>query len=218
MPTPVWPLFDIVLRTPRLELRAAREADMLGLVELADRGVHDPETMPFLIPWTDTPPPQRHWDSVRFYLSQWANWSPESWSLNFATYADGELVGTQVLSADGFGVRRCVSSGSWIGMEHQGEGYGKEQRVAVLSFAFDGLGAQVAETEAFWDNGPSNAVTRWLRYEPNGEGVVVRRDGSDRVLRYRMTRARWEERRRRGDLPPVEIEGLEPAFPFFGIG
>ena len=60
-------------------------------------------------------------------------------------------------------------------------------------------------------------MTRWLRYEPNGEGIALRRAGADRVLRYRLTRARWEERRRRGDLPPVEIEGLEAAKGFFGL-
>jgi RimJ/RimL family protein N-acetyltransferase len=204
-----------VIRTPRLELRAAREADIIGLLELADRGVHDPETMPFLVPWTDTPTRQRHFDSMRYYLSQWANWSLDSWSMNFATYADGELVGTQGISADAFGQRRCITSGSWIGIDHQGEGYGKEQRVAALTFAFDGLGALVAETEAFWDNGPSNSVTRWLRYEPNGEGIALRRAGADRVLRYRLTRSRWEQRRRRGDLAEVEIEGLDAAIGFF---
>ena len=217
MTTHAWPLFDIVLRTPRLELHSMREADLLGLIDLADRGVHDPDTMPFLVPWTDTPPPQRHWDSMRFYYRQWAEWSPDSWHLHFATYADGQLVGTQGLSADGFAHRRVVSSGSWIGQEFQGHGFGKEQRVAVLSLAFDALGAQLAETEAFWDNGASNTVTRWLRYEPNGEGVVRRRDGTDRVLRYRMSRGRWEERRARGDLPPVEIEGVEACLPLFGL-
>jgi RimJ/RimL family protein N-acetyltransferase len=217
MPTTAWPLFDLVLRTPRLELRAARETDILALVHLADRGVHDPDNMPFLTPWTDVPLPQRHWDSVRFFFRQWAEWSPEHWALNFATYAGDELVGTQGIEAVDFATRRVVTTGSWIGQEFQGQGYGKEQRVAVLAFAFDGLRARLAETEAFWDNGASNSVTRWLRYEPNGEGVALRRERADRVLRYRMPRARWEERRARGDLPEVEIDGLEPCRPLLGL-
>jgi RimJ/RimL family protein N-acetyltransferase len=217
MTTPAWPLFDLVLRTPRLELRAVRELDILALIELADRGVHDPETMPFLVPWTDTPPPERHFDTMRFFFRQWASWDVDSWTLNFATYADGELVGTQGISADHFPTRRTVTSGSWIGQAHQGHGYGKEQRVAVLSLAFECLDAELAETEAFWDNNASNSVTRWLRYEPNGEGVALRRGRPDRVLRYRMPRARWQERRNRGDLPDVTVEGLEAALPLFGL-
>jgi RimJ/RimL family protein N-acetyltransferase len=217
MTTPLWPLFDLVIRTPRLELRAMREVDMLGLIELSDRGIHDPETMPFAEPWTDAPLPQRHWDSMRFFFRRWSEWTPENWKLSFATYADGELVGTQDLIAAHFLERRVVSSGSWIGQAYQGHGFGKEQRVAVLTLAFDGLGARQAETEAFWDNGASNSVTRWLRYEANGEGVAMRRDVADRLLHYRLTRVRWEERRRRGDLPEIELEGVEAALPLFGL-
>ena len=111
MTTPLWPLFDLVIRTPRLELRAMREVDMLGLIELADRGIHDPDTMPFAEPWTDLPLPQRHWDSMRFFFRRWSEWTPENWKLSFATYADGELVGTQDLIASQFLERRVISSG-----------------------------------------------------------------------------------------------------------
>ena len=45
----------------------------------------------------------------------------------------------------------------------------------------------------------------------------MRRDVADRLLRYRLTRSRWEERRRRGDLPEIEIEGVEEALPLFGL-
>ena len=190
---------------------------MLGLVELADRGIHDPDTMPFAEPWTDMPLPQRHWDSMRFYFRRLADWTPDHWSLNFATYADGQLVGTQQLSATDFPERRVVSTGSWVGRAFQGHGYGKEQRVAVLTLAFDGLGARLAETEAFWDNGASNTVTRWLRYEPNGEGLAMRRNLADRMLRYRLSRARWNERRSRGDLPEITLEGVEACLPMFGL-
>lgn len=54
-----WPLFDLVVRTPRLEWRIPREEEFGGLVDLAGRGVHDPETMPSFVPWTDLPPAQR---------------------------------------------------------------------------------------------------------------------------------------------------------------
>ena len=53
--TDVWPLFGLVLRTPRLELRVPSLEQLAALAELADEGVHDPAAMPFLVPWTDLP-------------------------------------------------------------------------------------------------------------------------------------------------------------------
>ena len=62
------------------------------------------------------------------------------------------MVGVQGLVARDFAVMRAVATGSWLGAEFQRRGIGKEMRGAVLALAFDGLGAQIAETEAFVDN------------------------------------------------------------------
>ncbi|CAB4586671.1 MAG: hypothetical protein F2534_17845 [Actinobacteria bacterium] len=53
MTHPVWPLFDLRVTTPRLELRYVDDDLALELAELATRGVHDPEYMPFVVEWTD---------------------------------------------------------------------------------------------------------------------------------------------------------------------
>ncbi|MFD0904794.1 hypothetical protein [Actinomadura sediminis] len=65
-----WPLYGLVLRTPRLELRLPdlRESDATG--DLAAEGVHDPATMPFLTPWTDAPPAERARAHVQFHWRQ----------------------------------------------------------------------------------------------------------------------------------------------------
>ena len=55
MPHPYWPLFDLRVRTPRLELRYPSDDDLVALVDLARMGIHPPETMPFSTPWTDVP-------------------------------------------------------------------------------------------------------------------------------------------------------------------
>jgi hypothetical protein len=47
-----WPLRNLVLRTPRLELRPDDDEGLLELVEVADGGVHPAEEMPFTVPWT----------------------------------------------------------------------------------------------------------------------------------------------------------------------
>jgi hypothetical protein len=51
-----WPLRHLVLRTPRLALRPDDDNGLYELAALALRGVHPPQEMPFLFPWTDQDP------------------------------------------------------------------------------------------------------------------------------------------------------------------
>jgi len=214
MTHPHWPLWDLRIRTPRLELRPVREAEMADLSELIDGGIHDPATMPFLIPFTDAPNPQRAHDSYRFWMGCWAGWSVESWRLVLAAYSDGRCVGSQDLQATDFPTLRTVTTGSWLGLPHQGHGLGREMRAAVLQLAFEGLGAQRAATEAFEDNVASQRVTESLGYHRNGSEVVRRRDGSATVLRYVLERADWEPRRR----DDIALDGLGPeCLDMFGL-
>ena len=129
------------------------------------------------------------------------------------TVVDGEVVGTQGLFAESFGVRRTAGTGSWLGLEHQGRGIGKEMRAAVLHLLFDGLGALRAETGAFEDNAQSIGVTRSLGYRENGELIVDREGNRTRELLFVLDRADWATRRR----DDIEIVGLEPCLPLFGL-
>jgi RimJ/RimL family protein N-acetyltransferase len=117
-----------------------------------------------------------------------------------------DLVGEQ------FAVRKTVHTGSWLGIDHQGRGLGKEMRAAVLHLAFVGLGAERAETAAWHDNLASLGVTRSLGYRPNGERLGVRRGVAERQLAFVLTRAEWRER------DDITIEGLDPCLPLFGVG
>lgn len=214
MTHPHWPLWDLRIRTPRLELRPVRESEMADLSELIDGGIHDPATMPFLIPFTDAPNPQRAHDSYRFWMGCWAGWSVESWRLVLAAYSDGRCVGSQDLQATDFPTLRTVTTGSWLGLPHQGHGLGREMRAAVLHLAFEGLGAQRAATEAFEDNVASLRVTESLGYHRNGSEVVRRRDGRATVLRYVLERDDWEPRRR----DDIALDGLSAeALDMFGL-
>ena len=212
---PHWPLWDICIRTARLELRPIREQEMADLVEVVDAGVHDPATMPFLTPFTDVENPTRTRESYRFWFRNWAEWSPDRWHLPLAVYEDGRCVGTQGVQASQFPLLRTVSTGSFLGLAHQGRGIGREMRAAVLQFAFDSLGAERAVTEAFVDNVASQRVTESLGYLDNGTDVVPRRDGTGVVRRYVLEREAWEPRRR----DDVVVEGLSPeALDMFGLG
>ncbi|HNH38776.1 MAG TPA: GNAT family protein [Microthrixaceae bacterium] len=214
MTHPHWPLWDLRIRTPRLELRPVRESEMADLSELIDGGIHDPATMPFLIPFTDAPNPQRTRDSYRFWMGCWAGWSVESWRLVLAAYSDGRCVGSQDLQATDFPTLRTVTTGSWLGLPHQGHGLGREMRAAALQLAFEGLGAQRAATEAFEDNVASLRVTESLGYHPNGSEVVRRRDGRATVRRYVLERDDWEPRRR----DDIALDGLGPeCLDMFGL-
>ncbi len=169
MPDPYWPLFDLRIRTPRLEIRLPADEDLYRLNELADHGVHDSATMPFEIPWTDTPAPLRHRESLQHWWSARANWKAENWAFTGAVFVAGAPVGVQSLMAKDFAVLRTVETGSWLGLQHQGQGLGKEMRSAILHLAFEGLGAVEARSGGFYDNHSSLATSRSLGYVANGE-------------------------------------------------
>ena len=205
-----WPLFDLRITTPRLELRYIDDDLGAALMTLAATdGVHAPDFMPFSTPWTRLEPPQLQRQGMQFYWRTRAETSPESWMVPMAVFDDGTLVGVQDVLARSFRVTRSVTTGSWLGRSHQGQGIGKEMRAAILHLAFDGLGAEVAETSAFADNPSSLGVTRALGYRENGWYLDVREGQQARHLRFIMTRADWEARRR----DDITIEGLEACLP-----
>ena len=207
----VWPLFDLVVRTPRLELRLPREDEFPDLVALVDAGVHDPDTMPFFVPWTDREPARRARESAQWFWGQRANWSPDKWTFTGAVFVDGRPVGMQDVGAEHFRAVRSVETGSWLGQAHQGQGLGREMRQAVLHLAFAGLGAEEALSGAFEDNAPSRATSRSVGYVENGEARAPRRDGSGRTIRFRLDRATWERQRRED----IEIDGLDGCLDMF---
>ncbi len=206
-----WPLFDLVVRTPRLELRLPREEEFPALVALIDGGIHDPGSMPFFVPWTDEEPDRRARATAQWLWGHRATWSPEKWTFTAAAFVDGQPVGMQDLESEHFRAVRSVDTGSWLGRAHQGQGLGREMREAVLHLAFAGLGAEEALSGAFEDNEASLATSRTIGYEENGEARGPRRDGSGRTIRFRLSRQRWEPRRRHD----IEIFGLEECFDMF---
>jgi RimJ/RimL family protein N-acetyltransferase len=125
---------------------------------------------------------------------------------------DGLAIGAQSIHAQEFAIHRTVDTGSWIGRAWQGRGLGTEMRGAVLAFAFEGLGAQAAESSAFLDNTASNRVSRKLGYEENGRGSLAPEGVARETQRFRMTVETWRSRAR----PAVTIEGLEACRAWFG--
>ncbi|MET0663443.1 MAG: GNAT family protein, partial [Ilumatobacteraceae bacterium] len=213
MGTRYWPLFDLRVETPRLTLRYVDD-DLAGeLVELAANGIHDPATMPFSIPWTDLPSPRFEREALQFHWGRRAGLRPEAWALPMAVIVDGVTVGLTDLLATDFPRLRGVATGSWLGRDFQGQGIGKEMRIATLTLGFDGLGADYATTGAFHDNEASKGVTRSLGYEPTGWRDTLRRNERDTILEYRMSREHWLTIRR----DDITIHGLEPCLDLLGV-
>jgi len=207
-----WPLFGLRLRSERLILRLPTEDELIDLMALAHAGIHPPDEMPFGVAWSTLPSPAFERGFMQHHWSMRGTWSPEHWFLNLAVDLEGVLIGSQSIGGEGFAVQRTVATGSWLGREFQGRGYGKEMRAAVLGFAFDGLRARVAETSAFLDNAASNAVSRSLGYEENGYGSLAPEGVARVTQRFRMTAEGWRARPR----PPMTVEGLEACRELFG--
>ncbi|XVV12664.1 GNAT family N-acetyltransferase [Actinoplanes sp. CA-131856] len=200
-----WPLYRLVLRTPRLELRFPGDELLGELARLAAEGVHDPAVQPFAAAWTDAPPAEVARSVLQWNWRSRADWSPAKWELGLVVIAEGRVVGTQGIGADDFAVLREVSTGSWLGRAHHGRGYGTEMRAAVLDLAFAGLGAEFATSEAFADNHASYAVSRKLGYADDGIARHAIRDRATTGRRLRLDRASWEAARS----IDVRTEGLD---------
>lgn len=207
-----WPLWHLVLRTPRLELRPDEDAGLCALMAEACRGVHPPDEMPFGIPWTEAPPVEMVRNGLRFYWQQRAANTPTDWNINFLIRLDGQVIGCQSIRAKDFTIRHEVSTGSWIGQRHQGKGIGTEMRAAVLMLAFDHLGAHTARSAAYTDNEKSNAVSKKLGYEPDGTFTDVRQGKQATQTRLKVTRETFHR-------PPwpIKIEGLKETKEFLEL-
>jgi RimJ/RimL family protein N-acetyltransferase len=180
----LWPLFGLLIETPRLRLRLPREDELPALARAA-RDIAGPDDPRLQMPWMygDFPDMerrllQRHWRAL-------AHWKPASWHLPLAVFLAAEPIGMQDLWAEEFALRRSVGTGSWMTRAWQGRGYGTEVRAAVLDLAFGHLGAIEALTEYMEGNRASERVSRKLGYVPNGQRAAHRADAG-RVTEYQL--------------------------------
>jgi RimJ/RimL family protein N-acetyltransferase len=210
----IWPLFDLRVRTPRLEIRLPTDDDCAALARLAATGIHDPAEMPFLVPWTDAASPELERRALQWWWRQRADWTPADWTFTGAVFVAGQPAGVQDLSGKDFPTLRTVKTGSWLGRSYQGRGLGREMRVAIVHLAFAGLGAVEAHSGAWHDNVRSIRVSESLGYRYNGEQLDVRRGQPTRHLNLVLDRDTWQARRR----DDITIDGLAGCLELFGAG
>ena len=201
-----WPLFDLRVRTPRLELRLPTDEDVLDLLEVAKAGIHDPDEMPFAFAWTDQTGTEFERGFLTFHWRHRASIEPDDWSLPLAVVVDGKPVGLQELRATQFSVLRTIGTGSW-----QRRGIGTEMRAAALVLAFDGLGAARAISAAHDSNVASRRVSEKLGYVPNGISYNAPRGKPVRQTHFLLDRDAFDR-----SAWDVTIDNLEPCLEMLG--
>lgn len=208
----IWPPFGLTLTTPRLTIRPILDEDIPAAVAAARSGVHEPGKSPFSTPWAELPDDELAPNMAQWYWRCRANFAKDSWTLLLAVWQDDEFLGVQDLGAKNFKTLKTVSTGSWLKRSAQGRGIGKEMRAAVVSYAFDYLQAEVAESEAASWNKQSLGVSLSLGYELNG----LVRDGwgekVEEVQRVRLTpktfnRPNWT----------LKVHGHEELITYLGL-
>lgn len=212
MNNPFWPMFDIRLHTPELELRHLTEADLATLVSILPPDV---EQNPAATTYAGLDDARSR--GVVVHQDYWrarGTWTPEAWELSFGVFLDGELLGYQGLEGDDFARLRTVDSSSFLAPGARGRDLGKQMRAAVLALAFGPLGAQFAITSAWHDNHASLGVSRALGYVDNGVTVHRRGDGTGEMLHLRLTRDTWSSS---GWPEQVTVTGVDGCLPFFGL-
>ena len=208
----VWPLFGLTLATPRLELRPIQDHEIPAAVAAAQSGIHEPGRNPFSTPWTALPDEELGPNMARWHWRCRAECTPESWTLLLGIWHGNELIGCQDIGAKDFAALKTVSTGSWLKQSVQGRGLGKEMRAAVVLYAFDWLGAEVAESEAADWNEASLGVSRSLGYELNGVTRKAWGAQIETVQHVRLTpgsfkRPDWE----------LQVKGHEAAAKFLKV-
>ena len=160
-----------------LELRGLTDDDLVELSSLAERGIHPPDRMPFFFPWTDAPAVELARNAAQYHWRTRAEFSATKWDLNLGVWREGVLLGTQGVGTRDFLTTRTGETGSWLGLEHQGQGVGTAMRQAMCAFLFDHLDFAEITSGAFTDNPASLAVSRKVGYQENGRRRLERRPG-----------------------------------------
>jgi RimJ/RimL family protein N-acetyltransferase len=191
----LWPAAAVRVWAGDLELRWLDEDLLIQLADLAGRGIHDPEAMPFETPWSRGTAYEVARNVLTYHWSARSSVSPADWTLELGVLRDGVLVGVQGMHAAEWSVLRRVGTGSWLGRDHQGHGIGARMRVLALHLAFAGLDAAEATSGAFVDNAASNAVSRRVGYEGDGSFRAAREGRAVGHNRFFMSRERWESLR-----------------------
>jgi RimJ/RimL family protein N-acetyltransferase len=211
-----YPLLDVRVSTPTLELRAATDELLDQLADVVRAGKTRADPAPYDDPssFYEPDPDLRVAKWLRAVWRRRATVEPDAWRLSFVVVADGRPVGEQTLTGVHFPALGTVTTFSWLSADERGRGLGYEMRAAILHLAFDGLGAKEAASDAFVDNHGSNSISERLGYRHNGSDWATRQGEPALLNRWRLTRDDWESRRR-NDIQLHNVAGCHALLPLF---
>jgi RimJ/RimL family protein N-acetyltransferase len=209
-----YPLLDVRVSTPALELRGATDELLDRVAPLVRAGKTQADPPPYDDPMSfyEPDPDLRVATWLRAIWRGRGKVDPDAWRLYFVVVVDEQAVGMQNLFGVNFSTLGTVTSFSWLSTDQRGRGLGREMRQALLHLAFEGLGAREATSEAFVDNAGSNAVSRRLGYQPNGSDWATRQGEPALLNRWRLTREAWQ-RHRRDDIRLHDVEACKALLP-----
>lgn len=209
--TSSWPFDQLTIIGPELVLRPVRDADIAPLVAVFP---DDFDLDPSFPPLRGVPCAA---DRVRrLAQSIWRHrgcWTVDDWSLDFGVWRDGEPIGIQTLEGTKFPTDRTVDTASWIAKPLRGNGFGRQARKAVLTFAFEQLDAQRAITSALTTNHASLGVSRRLGYRDDGITPHDTGDGVVDLQHLVVDRTDWVA----DDREAFAVNGFDTCRPFFGL-
>ncbi|MGA4506911.1 GNAT family N-acetyltransferase [Propionibacteriaceae bacterium G1746] len=211
----VYPPFGVRITCGPLVLRGITDDDIMPLVEVARRGLHDAdeEHSPLSFDWTAAPPQYLAINYARWAWGQRYQFTAKSWILALLVEHDGEVVGVQEGRGEQFARVRSVSTGSWLGRAAQGKGIGTLMRQAFCTFLVDELGALEVTSAAFTDNPASWRVSEKTGYRRLGTHRAARgRESVTDQVMYQLTPDTLVR-----PPHPLQVEGAEPLRRFLGL-
>lgn len=210
----IWPPFGLRITCGDVELSPVRDADIPALAAVAAAGVRRPGAEAFVVDWDRGTPAEVARSLAQYHWRTRAEASADRWAVEFTVRRAGMVVGVQGVRTDRFPATRSVSTGSWLGLAHQGRGAGTLMRQMIAVLLFDELSAVEMRTSAAESNAASIDVSEKVGYLPNGRSVVpLPNDRAGTELGFRLTP---DGLRRPAD--PVTVTGAEAFRTFFEIG
>ena len=191
-----------------VELRPLRDDDLAAYAALVTDDLYPGEEREadFVFGWWHESQREGALPSLRWIWRQRADFTPAAWRFTLGVFEGGRLIGMQDLGATDFAVLRLVTSGSLLHPDARGRGLGTLMRRAVLTLAFDHLGAVRAESRATLDNARSRRVSAKVGYIE--DGTALRAEGDQAITEVRMVVT--PDSFIRGP-EPVTVAGLTPA-------
>ena len=146
-------------------------------------------------PWTRGTPIEVARSVLAYQWGARASASPEKWNLELAVVRDGEVLGTQSLTAHDFPVTRTAETGSWLGLRHHGQGDrhpdAPDDPAPASSRGSTACGRRPARSTT----APASlGVTRRIGYAENGVDVLAREGRPAASHRFVLDRATWDGR------------------------